>query len=117
MNNQKNARVEAFPLSEYLVEEMISRDWTTVDVALRMGSRKDYQFNKIMIDLIVVISPIREKFIIRDEVFHDLAKAFGVSDQFFKNIHNEWLSSPDNRAAFECPEYILGPESGENLSP
>lgn len=101
---------EVFCLAEYLVEEMDAREWTTVDVAERMEIYNGFVCNKMFIDLMIAVTPTEDNFLIDDETFSGLARAFGTSRDFFKSLHLAWVENPEVRSSFKAPDYIYGPD-------
>ena len=81
---------EAFPPGEFIQDELDARGWTTTDLAIRMGG--DPRFNKLVVDMLV---HVRAKGLsIGEETAERLAKAFGVSKQFFLNLDKSWQDHP-----------------------
>jgi hypothetical protein len=99
----REAPAQVFSLSEYLCEEILARDWTTDDVAVRMGG--DPAIDLFVVD--TIISVPEEQLIINDDTFKGLARAFGVSEEFFRNIHAEWNRWPDRRSPFNAPDAVF----------
>lgn len=95
--------VEVFPLAQYVAEEMEARGWTANDVAARMGG--DYATNAFVVDLLLAVH--EDKLIVDDDTFAGLSRAFGVSEQYFRNLDAVWRKWPDRRSEFECPEHLL----------
>jgi len=95
--------IEVFPLAFYLVEEMIERGWTATDVAERMGGEWDHDI--IVINLILAVQA--DSMIIDSDLILQLSKAFGLSPQFFKKLHSQWVDNKEIRAAWGCPESVL----------
>ena len=109
-DKKKNMAAEVFCLAEYLVEEMDARGWTTVDVAERMETCRGYGLNKMILDLIIAVTPTKDSCLIDDETFAGLARAFGTSPDLFKGLHLAWVENPALRSSFEAPDYIFGPD-------
>lgn len=101
----ERAPAEVFPLGQYIGDEMEAREWNSMNVALRMGSEEDYSKNALIVEFILAAPD--EKLIIDDRTFADLSRAFGVSPQFFKNLHTSWLKWPDRRQKYEAPEILF----------
>ena len=108
-----DAPAEVFCLAEHLYDEMKARGWTTESVAVRMGTRNGAAMDLFCLDLVMAVQD--DGLIIDAEMFEGLARAFGVSAEFFRSLHEAWLSHPDRRSAFECPEDIFGPASRRGL--
>ncbi len=77
---------EVFPPGEFIQEELDARGWTTADLAARMGG--DAGINKLTVDLLILVPS--KNMLLGEETAHGLAKAFGVSSQFFLNIDAAW---------------------------
>ena len=103
--------VEAFSLAEMLCDEMQARGWTTDDVAVRMQDAPidPKQLGMDMLALSLLLSVQEDSLLVGDRMFAALARAFDVSEQFFRNIDNCWRTYPNRRATFEAPESIYGP--------
>lgn len=99
---------EVFCLAEYLADEMTARGWTTSDVARRMGPGRNYVKDKLALDITMAVSPKRDGLLIDDDAFASLATAFGVSEQYLRNLHATWQKWPDRRSPFTCPEELYG---------
>lgn len=95
--------VSVWPLASYLADEMESRGWTCVDVALRMPG--GYAENVCMINLLMAVQDSR--MIMHEEIFDGLSEAFGISAIYFQKLHSQWLRWPDAREPFKCPEHLL----------
>ncbi|ADJ22975.1 hypothetical protein Hden_1161 [Hyphomicrobium denitrificans ATCC 51888] len=96
---------EVFPLAQYLAEEMEARNWTCSDVAKRMQTPSGYSLDCFRIEILLAVQD--EHLIIDDELIAGLARAFGVSNEFFRNLHQIWLDNPAARVAFRCPEGLF----------
>jgi hypothetical protein len=107
--SEEREPVEVWPLTHFLCEEMQARGWTTADVAIRMKTSDGYGIDKLTLDLLMANE--EANLIIDDNTFAALARAFGVSEQYFRNLHAVWKNWPDRRVAFECPESIFGEDA------
>lgn len=98
---------EVFPLGQYIGDEMEAREWNSADVAMRMmGSEDDdYAKNALLVEIVLAVP--EEKLLIDDKTFAKLAGAFGVSPEFFKNLHAAWLKWPDRRQKYIAPEILF----------
>jgi plasmid maintenance system antidote protein VapI len=105
---EQHVPAQVFSLAEYLADEMAERGWTTSDVANHMGPGRNYVVDKIALDVLMAVSPTRDTLKIDEDTCDSIARAFGVSPQFIRNIHAEWQKWPDRRVAFECPEELFG---------
>lgn len=91
---------EVFSLAEFLADEMLERGWTTLDVAVRMGGTVDEMArNQLVVGLILSVQD--DKLLLSDENFNDLARAFDVSADYFRNLDAGWRKHPDRRVPFE----------------
>lgn len=97
--------VEVYPLAEFLCDEILARGWTTKDVADRMGG--DPVIDQFKLDLFIAVSPTEDNLLLDDETVMGLSLAFGVSEDFFRHLHDDWLSHPEKRASFEAPENVF----------
>lgn len=105
---------QVFHLAEFLSDEIEAREWTTTDVAIRMGGTEDeVARNLLVIDLIMCVH--KDGLLISDKSFSGLARAFDISEQFFRNLDAQWRRWPDRRADFTPPESIFGPISRRAL--
>lgn len=100
---------DVFCLAEHLCEEMQARGWRTEDVAARMGTPSGAAMDLFCLDLVMAVQD--DGLIIDEEFFGGLARAFDVSAEFFRNLHEGWKRHPDRRSPFKCPEEIFGPIS------
>lgn len=102
---KERAPAEVFCLAEYLAEEMLERGWTAADVAARMGTGESVAHDTLVVDLLLAVQ--RDGLLIGEDTFSGLARAFGVSEQLFRNIDAVWRKWPDRRSPFKCPEELL----------
>lgn len=102
---------EVFPLAELLGDEMEARDWTTDDVAIRMGGN-EVQIAKNMLIVMLLLSVQKVSMEIGDDTLAALTRAFDVDSEFFWNIDNAWRRAPpDSRRFYSPPEKLFGPIS------
>lgn len=106
---------EVFCLGEHLYDEMIERGWRTAHVAAQMGDAREPVVNLFIIDTILAVQD--DSVLIDDATFDALARIFGVSNDYFRNLHATWLKWPDRRSPFEAPDSIFGPYADEGTSP
>lgn len=87
-----NARIEPTRhLAEILQEEMDERGWTKDDLALRMGpTHDDFGINRLALDLFM---EVRKPNVILGAMDVQFAIAFGVSKEFFNNLHEAWRAA------------------------
>lgn len=107
----ERAPAEVYALADHLCDEMVVRDWTTTDVALRMGgnSARDFAIDLLSLDLLMCVQ--EDGCLVGDELFDKLAVVFEVSPDYFRNLDDAWRKWPDKRVAFEPPQSIFGPAS------
>lgn len=80
------APAEVFHPSIFIQEEMDARGWDRCELARRMGG--DYRQRRLEIDLYFEVGPAEPNLLIGDA--EDLARAFGVSAEFFRNLEAAW---------------------------
>lgn len=100
---------EVWSLAEYLAEEMEERGWTVADVALRMGDESEYGVNFLAFGFCLAVQD--DNFLLDDKTARGVARAFGVSEEFVRNLDNGWREQKTGRVAFECPEHLFAPRS------
>lgn len=101
--------VQVFHFSEFICEELSERGWTTEDIAKRMNTSREFWRDLLIVDLLLCVHD--DKLILDDETCGGLARAFGVSPQFFRNLDETWRDFPDRRSPFTPPEEVFGPVS------
>lgn len=107
---------EVFCLAEMLADEMIERGWKTEDVALAMGAQTEDQFTKDLLAIDLLMCVHKDKLLVGDRLFAGLAKAFGVDEQYLRNLDDAWRQSPpERRSPFSPPDSIFGPISRRAL--
>lgn len=99
------ALAEAFPLAEFLVDEMNERGWKSADVAARMGNARGYGMDAFCFEL--VLANDDDKCFIDDETFAGMARAFDVSEVLLRKLDEIWRSNPNRRVAFEAPAELF----------
>lgn len=104
---------EVFSLAECLCDEMEERGWTTKDVAAYMGDTQSLPINLLTFEMVLAV-PNEPGATIDDETFAGMARAFGVSEQFLRNIDRDWRAHPEKQQPFTAPEHLF---SGAHLSP
>jgi hypothetical protein len=110
MTDSERVPAQVFCLAEFLCEEMEARGWRTEDVVARMSADADeFVVNLLALDLMMCVQD--DKLLVGDRQFAGLAKAFGVSEEFFRNLDDMWRKRPDRRAPFSPPDSIFGPIS------
>lgn len=105
---------QVFCLPEMMADEMKARGWRTEDVAARMGTPKGAGIDLLTLDLFMGLYA-EKGLLMSDDFFAGLARAFDISEQYFRNIHASWLKYPDRRAVFECPDELFGPISRRQM--
>lgn len=82
---------EAFPTGVFIQEEMDARGWSEEDVALRMGGRREFDYNLLCLGLML---HVHDKRLILDlETAEGLGRAFDVSPELFLNLDAAWRAS------------------------
>jgi HTH-type transcriptional regulator / antitoxin HigA len=81
---------ETFPPGEFLADELIARQWTTIDLARRMGG--DVGLNKFIVDMLI-LAPAKGMLIGR-ETAEQLGQALGTPADFWLNLDAAWQASP-----------------------
>lgn len=99
----KEAPVQVFRLGQYLAEEMEERNWTSLDVAARMGG--EFGIDALVVDIILCLDD--DRCVLKDADMIRLERAFGVSEGFFHALDKPWRDHPDRRAPYDAPEHIL----------
>lgn len=74
--------------SEFLQEELDARGWDNADLAIRMGG--DPAINLLASDMYRLVGPNDPRMLLGAEMSAQLSKAFGVSAEFFLNLHAAW---------------------------
>lgn len=98
---------EVFCLAEFLAEEMEARCWTASDVASRMSDKRSHFQNGMLVNMVLAIQD--DRLLKDDHLLEELARAFDVDDDFFKNLDEAWRAWPDKRRPFHCPEHLFMP--------
>lgn len=78
---------ETFPPGEFIKEELSARDWTTRDLAERMGG-DNINHNQCVAQLLIY-APNKE-IILDGDTAAGLAKAFGTSVEYWENLDRAW---------------------------
>lgn len=74
--------------SEFIAEEMAARGWSRDRLAIEMGG--DAAINRLTLDLYFDLGPDKTNMRLGRSA-DDLARAFGVSPDFFRNLEKAWL--------------------------
>jgi plasmid maintenance system antidote protein VapI len=77
----------AYPLGEFLQEEMDARGWTTTDVAMRMGG-DDISKNLFRLEMTLAVHD--PNLLLNADMANDLEMAFNIPAEFFLNIDAAW---------------------------
>ncbi len=104
MNDRKP--VSVFCLAEIVSDELMARKWTTRTLAARISDKENYQIKVLALDIFLA-NGSNDGILLTDKDFNDFAKAFGISKEYFENVHKAWLKNPSWREPFECPEEVL----------
>lgn len=87
---------EAFPLGEYLAEEMEARGWNSTDVANRMGGKTAREIVKDQLIVELTLAIHDPNLILDEDSGRRMARAFGVDETFFLNLdkaYRDWRAS------------------------
>ena len=96
---------EAFPVCEYVFEEMQARGWSLDRLAKEMTGpvtddiekwKHDWGINRLVLDFMVAQPEIydeQHKIRLGADMAELLGKAFGVSPQLFLNLEEAWILS------------------------
>ncbi len=87
--NSRSVQGDAPALVSVVVDEMRARNWTELDVAVKMEG--DYRINIQNFELAEMLPP--DRCTLSDEFIAALDGAFGHHPGFFKTIHQRWLDS------------------------
>lgn len=98
---------EVFPLAQFVGEEMEARGWTSADVAFRMGFKDETDFGLKCFEVDLFLAVQEDGLILPPAFLDGLARAFGVSETFFSNLHEVWRRYPDRRVPYEPPDYLF----------
>lgn len=104
MDYDTDGPAQVFSLAEAIGDEMTARGWTTDDLAVRMGPDP---YNYAVAPLLLCVSSDGLK--MTDDVFAGLARAFDVSEQFFRNLDATWRKWPERRSDYDAPDELFGP--------
>lgn len=90
----KRIPAEVWPVGDYLAEEMAARNWTSRDVALRMGGAnlREVAIDQCCVDLTLYVHDKNLR--LGDEFARKLGRAFDVSPDLFLNLERTWLETP-----------------------
>jgi hypothetical protein len=97
--------VMVFHISEMIADELEARGWTGFDVAKRMSDKKSPTMHGAMFDLAMAVH--KDGLILSDEFLVHLDAAFGMSDGYFKRLHQMWLDNPEARQPFTFPDHLF----------
>jgi hypothetical protein len=103
---------EVWPLAAFLVEEMEARGWRSIDVAMRMGATNvdGLARNLLALDLLLCVQ--NDGLLVGDRMFGNLARAFDVSEDYFRNLDAAWRNAPpESHVEWKCPETMFDPVS------
>ena len=80
---------EAFPLSDFLQEEMDERGWTLEDVVIRMGGN----YEKDFLTLLLVMNIHEKNVFLGETSAKSLGKAFDMDPEYFLKIDETWRNA------------------------
>lgn len=72
----------------FIQEELDARGWDRWDLAHHMGGV--IAINKLSLDMYFEVGPDQPDLLLGDETANQLGRAFGVSPEFFLNLHAAW---------------------------
>lgn len=75
--------------SEFIREEMEARGWSMDMLAMRMSP--EFGITRLSLDMYFAIGPTEPNLRIGEKSARGLARAFGVSPDYFLNIEAAWL--------------------------
>jgi len=108
MSEPKRIPAQVFCLAEMISDEMFERGWRTEDVAIRMGGKDVHEIGIDLLTLDLLMCVQDDRMNIGDDIFERLSRAFDVSAQYFRNLHEMWLAHPDRRAPFSPHDTLFG---------
>lgn len=79
----KRKPTEAFPVGEYILDELVARGWTAADLATRMGG--DARLNECVIELMIHCGD-NEVLPMKEETARQIGDAFGTSWEVWFNL-------------------------------
>ncbi len=88
--NSRSVQGDAPSLVSVVADEMVARDWTSLDVAVTMEG--DYRINIQNVELAMMAPP--DRCAMSGKFIDALDGAFGRPPGYFKTIHQRWLDSP-----------------------
>ncbi len=78
---------EVFPPGTFIKEELSARDWSTRDLAERMGG-DNIDCNQCAAQLLIYAP--NKGIILDEDTAAGLAKAFGTSKEYWENLDRAW---------------------------
>ena len=87
---------EAFPVGQFIAEELKARGWTAPELALRMGwsTGHDAELNQLSVEMLIACPDAR----VGDLGATQLGLAFGVPAEFFLNLERSYFAWKDKQA-------------------
>ncbi len=79
---------EAFPVGEFVRDEMEARGWTVADVVRHMGPAWDNLIGELSIKLLIEVDD--PEIPLGDGLASGLANAFGTSADYWLNLDRAW---------------------------
>jgi hypothetical protein len=77
--------------SVFIKDEMDARGWCRDELAHRMGG--DYRMQRLCIDMYFEVGPKQTSMRIGRGTADDLARAFDINSEFFRNLEVMWLKA------------------------
>lgn len=107
---------EVFHISEYIEDEMAARGWDRDELATRMLpvdkidplDKRAWGITRLALDLLM---EVRTTHAILGKQADELAKAFGISAEFWHNCHNAWVERAKTDLARYAPFDLDRPAS------
>ena len=94
---------EAFHPSIFIQDEMDARGWTRDDLARRMGG--DFLVTRIALDFYFAVHDRNLR--MGDDGICGFAKAFGISEDCFRNLERAWIDHPSSEVPTTAPDLRL----------
>lgn len=94
---------EAFHPSIFIQDEMDARGWTRDDLAWHMGG--DFSITRISLDFYFAIHDRNMR--MGNDWIRGFAKAFGTSEDCFRNLERAWIDHPSSEVPTTAPDLRL----------
>lgn len=90
---------EVFHPSIFIKDELAERGWNLDMLAMRMGP--EFGVNRLSLDLYLDVGPTEPNLLLGEITSKALGHAFGVSPDFFLNLHKSWRDKQGNLSTDE----------------